>query len=271
MAEAGALASRAGKGAPSPSSLAPPTTTFIYPRPPAHPQSSPRQFSLFLSHTYIHTMTSRINIPNRQPPAATPSYQPPPPSYSTRPSAHGRNSSQMAGLAQSFGIDNDAIQQVRGYTSKVEDAIETIGRPLKPYLPAAARSVTFSSCSHSRLSVFSSLHAWYTGNGCIFHSGLDLVELCWARPASRPGARPFSNRSASEQPASLDVDAGSAACGLSHHASYKRHHPLLPRPPSLSPILEGRSTPRRPARAASKVSRSLPRLPGGARRGDKKG
>lgn len=214
-------------------------------------------------------MTSRINIPNRQPPAATPSYQPPPPSYSTRPSAHGRNSSQMAGLAQSFGIDNDAIQQVRGYTSKVEDAIETIGRPLKPYLPAAARSVTFSSCSHSRLSVFSSLHAWYTGNGCIFHSGLDLVELCWARPASRPGARPFSNRSASEQPASLDVDAGSAACGLSHHASYKRHHPLLLRPPSLSPILEGRSTPRRPARAASKVSRSLPRLPGGARRGDK--
>lgn len=47
----------------------------------------------------------------------------------------------MQGLAQTMGIDNEALDTVRKFTSKVEDVIETVTQPLKPYLPAAARSV----------------------------------------------------------------------------------------------------------------------------------
>lgn len=53
--------------------------------------------------------------------------------------------SQQDGLAGTLGIDNDVVAKVRGITSKIEDLIDSTTQPLKPYLPAIARSVGTSS------------------------------------------------------------------------------------------------------------------------------
>lgn len=90
-------------------------------------------------------MTSRINVPsNRLHPQAQaqPPYQS---TYQPNTSTHHiRKQSSISGLASTIGIDNQQLNSVRQITSRVEDVIERFTQPLKPYLPAAARSVSSS-------------------------------------------------------------------------------------------------------------------------------
>lgn len=92
------------------------------------------------------TMTSRINL-NRNAPAPTP-YQPSVGSSSLGggggpAGGHRRSQSHIQGLATSFGIDDSQLEGVKQVTSKIEDAIENLTHPIKPYLPAMARCVPF--------------------------------------------------------------------------------------------------------------------------------
>jgi hypothetical protein len=60
---------------------------------------------------------------------------------SYRPSPGHERRQSMAGLAATLGVDSEALDSVRKYTTQVEDVIERVTQPLKPYLPAAARYV----------------------------------------------------------------------------------------------------------------------------------
>ena len=86
-------------------------------------------------------MTSRINInrPGQSAPPHQPSYQPSVP-MSTG-GGHRRQQSTMQGLATTLGMDESQLEGVKKVTSKVEDAIENLTHPIKPYLPALSRFV----------------------------------------------------------------------------------------------------------------------------------
>lgn len=109
----------------------------------------PKLLSSFPSFPFLpsKTMTSRINL-NRNAPAPTP-YQPSVGSSSLGgggggpAGGHRRSQSHIQGLATSFGIDDSQLEGVKQVTSKIEDAIENLTHPIKPYLPAMARCVPF--------------------------------------------------------------------------------------------------------------------------------
>jgi len=84
-------------------------------------------------------MTSRININRPAQSAPQPSYQPSVPMSGG--GGHRRQQSTMQGLATTLGMDESQLEGVKKVTSKVEDAIENLTHPIKPYLPALSRSV----------------------------------------------------------------------------------------------------------------------------------
>lgn len=132
-------------------------------------------------------MTSRININRSAQSAPQPSYQPSVPMSSG--GGHRRQQSTMQGLATTLGIDESQLEGVKKVTSKVEDAIENLTHPIKPYLPALSRYVSVRPSEQSLLASGEGRDGWPVTSARTPAGRFDHLHEPTATLAASPGQR----------------------------------------------------------------------------------
>jgi len=122
-------------------------------------------------------MSTRINI-NRPPPppSYTPQYNPTPYTQTASPAPPPFSVSQMT---DTQAWQNDPLGQVRGMSSKMEDWIEVISQPIRPYLPAFGRFLIVVTFLEDALRIVTqwSDQIWFLGKHRHFPWGLSHLFL----------------------------------------------------------------------------------------------
>jgi len=123
-------------------------------------------------------MSNRINI-NRPPPPpsyATPAYQPTPYAQSSSPAPPAFS---MDNLTDTQAWQTDPLGQVRGISAKVEDWIDIVSQPIRPYLPALGRFLIVVTFLEDALRIVTqwSDQIWFLGKHRHFPWGLSHTFL----------------------------------------------------------------------------------------------
>ncbi|KZT56261.1 SURF4-domain-containing protein [Calocera cornea HHB12733] len=122
-------------------------------------------------------MSTRININRPPPPAYAPaSYQPAPYQQSTSPAPPAFSMQQMT---DSQAWQTDPLGQVRGISAKLEDWIEIVSQPIRPYLPALGRFLIVVTFLEDALRIMTqwSDQIWFLGKHRHFPWGLSHAFL----------------------------------------------------------------------------------------------